>query len=110
MPSQKEAEAEVRSWGFKHVFTWSDGPVSTHQPRIAQQRLTLHQGAYYSPHTHSGLTTHLVLAGKMTIRYPDDASPQKETFGPGSRIDVDARRRHEVWMDEDEGAKYVIGE
>lgn len=24
--SRKEAEAEVRSWGFKHVFTWTDGP------------------------------------------------------------------------------------
>jgi hypothetical protein len=24
--SRKEAEAEVRGWGFSHVFTWSDGP------------------------------------------------------------------------------------
>ena len=26
MKSQKEAEAEVRSWGFSNVFTWTDGP------------------------------------------------------------------------------------
>jgi hypothetical protein len=25
MKSQKEAEAEVRSWGFSHVYTWTDG-------------------------------------------------------------------------------------
>lgn len=24
--SQHDVEAEVRSWGFSHVFTWSDGP------------------------------------------------------------------------------------
>ena len=24
--SKREAEAQVRSWGFGHVFTWSDGP------------------------------------------------------------------------------------
>lgn len=24
--SSKEVEEEVRSWGFKHVFTWTDRP------------------------------------------------------------------------------------
>jgi hypothetical protein len=24
--SRREAEAEVRSWGFDHVFTWTDSP------------------------------------------------------------------------------------
>ncbi|KAI1479778.1 hypothetical protein F4774DRAFT_380966 [Daldinia eschscholtzii] len=24
--SRKDYEAEVRSWGFSHVFTWTDGP------------------------------------------------------------------------------------
>jgi hypothetical protein len=24
--SQAEHEAEVRSWGFSNVFTWTDGP------------------------------------------------------------------------------------
>lgn len=26
--SQKEAENEVRSWGFDIVFTWTDGPYA----------------------------------------------------------------------------------
>lgn len=31
--SRREAEAEVRSWGFSHVFTWTDSPyVSTKSP------------------------------------------------------------------------------
>ncbi|QIW98170.1 hypothetical protein AMS68_003688 [Peltaster fructicola] len=87
-----EAEAQVRGWGFKHVFTWTDGP-----------------NAHYAPHTHSGLTTHLILRGELTVTYPDDKQPTKETFGPGARLDVDARRRHEVWMG-NEGCTYVIGE
>ncbi|KAL8387412.1 hypothetical protein RB595_009920 [Gaeumannomyces hyphopodioides] len=90
--SRREKEAEVRSWGFSHVFTWTDGP-----------------NAYYSPHTHSGLTTHLILKGQLTITYPEEHVPKKETFGVGSRIDVDAGRAHEVWIG-DGGCTYVIGE
>ncbi|KAF2480446.1 hypothetical protein BDY17DRAFT_255268 [Neohortaea acidophila] len=90
--SKKDAEAEVRSWGFNHVFTWTDGP-----------------NAYYSPHRHQALSTHLLLRGELTISYPDDKEPRKETFGPGARVDVDANRRHEVWMGP-EGCTYVIGE
>ena len=25
---KKQVEAEVRSWGFSHAYTWSDGPNS----------------------------------------------------------------------------------
>ncbi|KAM0705686.1 hypothetical protein Q7P35_007046 [Cladosporium inversicolor] len=78
--SRAAAEKEVASWGFSHIFTWTDGP-----------------NAYYSPHKHSGLTTHLILSGELTISYPDDAQPTKEIFGVGGRLDVDAGRRHEVW-------------
>ncbi|EON61956.1 hypothetical protein W97_01174 [Coniosporium apollinis CBS 100218] len=92
MKSQREAEQEVRSWGFNTVFTWTDGP-----------------NAHYPPHKHSGLTTHLILRGELTITYPQDPSPTKETFGPGARVDVDSHRLHEVWMGK-EGCKYVIGE
>ncbi|KAF2634694.1 hypothetical protein P280DRAFT_463190 [Massarina eburnea CBS 473.64] len=92
MAQRKDAEKEVRSWGFGHVFAWSDGP-----------------NAYYPPHRHSRLTTHLILNGQLTITYPNDKEPKKETFGPGARIDVDAKRLHEVWMG-DEGCTYVIGE
>ncbi|MCJ1442428.1 MAG: hypothetical protein MMC23_002922 [Stictis urceolatum] len=90
--ASKEAESKVRSWGFSHVFTWTDGPSS-----------------YYPPHSHSGVTTHLITRGTLTISYPDDENPKKETFGPGARVDVAASRRHEVWMGS-EGCTYVIGE
>ncbi|KAK3310744.1 uncharacterized protein B0T15DRAFT_519294 [Chaetomium strumarium] len=96
MTSQKEAEAEVRSWGFSHVFTWTDGA-----------------NAYYPPHSHAGLTTHVILKGQLTIAYPQDGDAQhremKTTYGVGDRIDVDAGRVHEVWIGR-EGCTYVIGE
>lgn len=51
----------------------------------------------------------------MTITYPEDNDAlyggvvKKETFGPGSRIDVPAGKLHEVWIGE-EGCEYVVGE
>lgn len=67
------------------------------------------RNAHYPPHSHGGLTTHLILNGELTITYPQDKEPKKETFGPGARIDVDADRLHEVWMGS-RGCTYVIGE
>ncbi|KAL1870276.1 hypothetical protein VTK73DRAFT_2725 [Phialemonium thermophilum] len=90
--SQKDYEALVRSWGFPHVFTWTDGP-----------------NAHYPPHSHSNLTTHLIVRGQLTITYPRDRQPVKTTHGPGARVDVDAGRVHEVWIG-NEGCTYVIGE
>jgi len=90
--SQHQAEQDVRSWGFNTVFTWTDGP-----------------NAHYAPHKHSGLTTHLILRGELTITYPKDKEQKRETFRPGTRLDVDAGREHEVWMGS-EGCTYVIGE
>ncbi|OAA46983.1 Cupin, RmlC-type [Metarhizium rileyi] len=88
----REHETQVRSWGFDQVFTWSDGP-----------------NAHYPPHSHPGLTTHLVLAGEMTLWYPNESRREKATYGVGSRVDVEAGRVHEVWMGE-QGCTYVIGE
>lgn len=68
-----------------------------------------HSNAHYPPHSHAGLTTHLILRGELTVTYPDDEQPKKETFGQGGRLDVDPARRHEVWMGK-EGCTYVIGE
>lgn len=65
--------------------------------------------AHYKPHSHSGLTTHLILHGELTITYPNDASPTKTTYSAGDRIDVEAGHVHEVWVG-DEGCTYVIGE
>jgi len=105
--SRAEAEAEA-SKNFNHVFTWTDGPY-VHDNLMATHRLTSSRNAHYPPHKHSGLTTHLILRGQLTISYPDDKSPKKETFGPGAVVDVDGGRRHEVWMGS-EGCTYVIGE
>ncbi|KAH7358318.1 hypothetical protein B0T11DRAFT_284202 [Plectosphaerella cucumerina] len=85
-------EQEVRSWGFSQVFTWCDRP-----------------NAHYPPHTHRELTTHLITRGELTITYPEDETPTKETHGVGARIDVEANRVHEVWVGA-EGCTYVIGE
>ncbi|ETN37214.1 uncharacterized protein HMPREF1541_08204 [Cyphellophora europaea CBS 101466] len=84
MPSRSEDESKVSSWGFSHVFTWRDGP-----------------NAYYRPHSHSGLTTHLIRKGSLSITYPEDTDPTKETFGVGARVDVPAGKVHEVWMGDD---------
>jgi hypothetical protein len=75
----------------------------------ANEYFVFGRNAYYSPHKHSGLTTHLILSGELTVSYPDDAQPTKETFGVGGRLDVDAGRKHEVWVGP-EGCTYVIGE
>lgn len=49
----------------------------------------------------------------MTITYPEDNAKtgevKKETYGPGSRIDVPAGKLHEVWIGP-EGCEYVVGE
>ncbi|PQE30175.1 hypothetical protein CJF32_00003600 [Rutstroemia sp. NJR-2017a WRK4] len=89
MPEETQAQLEekVRSWGFSTVFTWTDGP----------------------PHSHRGLTTHLITDGQLTITYPKEKDAQKVTYGVGDRIDVDAGRVHEVWMGP-EGCTYIIGE
>ena len=67
------------------------------------------RNAHYAPHFHHCLTTHLIRRGTLTITYPKDERPIQETFGVGSRVDVEAGRAHEVWMG-DEGCEYVIGE
>ena len=71
--------------------------------------LVLHRNVHYPPHKHRGVTTHLIVRGELTITYPEDEAPTKETLGPGGRFDVDANRVHEVWIGK-EGCTYVIGE
>lgn len=68
-----------------------------------------HRNAYYSPHSHRGLTTHLILKGQLAITYPKEENPEKKTYGVGDRVDVGAGVTHEVWMGP-EGCTYVIGE
>ena len=63
----------------------------------------------YAPHDHDELTTHLILRGEMTITFPDDEKPTRETYRVGQRVDVEARRKHQVWIGK-EGCTMVIGE
>ena len=71
--------------------------------------------SHYTPHSHRGLTTHLIRQGTLTITYPEDNAKlhngevKKETFGVGARVDVPAGKLHEVWIGPD-GCEYVIGE
>ncbi|KAG2413858.1 hypothetical protein HFD88_003047 [Aspergillus terreus] len=96
--TRSECERLVKDWGFRHVFTWADG-----------------SNAYYPPHRHAGVTTHLIRQGSLTITYPEDNATlhhgevKKETFGVGARVDVPANKLHEVWIGE-AGCEYVIGE
>jgi hypothetical protein len=106
--SRREAESEVRSWGFGHVFTWTDGPYVRILTRCSPV-LIEYRNAHYPPHKHSGETTHLILNGSLTYTYPNDPEAKKETLGAGGRWDVDANKVHEVWVGK-EGCTYVIGE
>jgi len=82
---------------------------------ISNRQTSTYSNAHYPPHSHPGITTHLIRRGTMTITYPEDNDAlyggvvKKETFGPGSRIDVPAGKLHEVWIGE-EGCEYVVGE
>ncbi|KAF7535005.1 hypothetical protein G7Z17_g13272 [Cylindrodendrum hubeiense] len=87
-----EHENQVRSWGFGHVFTWTDAP-----------------NAHYPPHSRATLTTHLIVDGEMTMWYPLEKDGEKTTFEVGARVDVDAGRIHEVTIGS-HGCTYVIGE
>ncbi|KAJ8133498.1 hypothetical protein O1611_g125 [Lasiodiplodia mahajangana] len=82
--TREDYEAEVRSWGFENILTWTDAP-------------------------HKGLTTHLIVEGQLTITYPKDEYPTKTTYSAGDRVDVDARRVHEVWIGP-QGCTMVIGD
>ncbi|KAF4978797.1 hypothetical protein FZEAL_4880 [Fusarium zealandicum] len=92
MSVRNEYEEQVRAWGFDRVFTWSDSP-NTH----------------YQPHSHDKLTTHLIIEGDLTLWYPREENSQKQLFGVGSRVDVEAGRVHEVIVG-NKGCTMIIGE
>ncbi len=128
--SRNEAEAEVRSWGFPHVFTWTDSPwVLTHLSFHSTMIMTSWQEQPLFP-AHAqwrddafdikvSWTKRVLLwkvweadkkrSGKFTVCYPSETPDKKETFGQGARIDVAKGLLHEVWIG-DEGCTYVIGE
>lgn len=85
-------QEEVRSWGFGKVIVWTDAPNS-----------------YYTPHSHDGKTTHLILDGSLSIAFPEETGTKRTTYGKGARVDVEAGQVHEVWVGS-EGCRMVIGE
>ena len=92
----------------------SHGPTARKTLRSLIIDLTLYTNVqtrsyHYRPHSHRGLTTHLVVRGELTITYPEDEAPTKTTHSVGDRVDVAAGRIHEVWVGP-EGCTYVIGE
>jgi hypothetical protein len=83
--------------------------MSSHSIQFIISDLCCDRNAHYPPHSHSGLTTHLIRRGTFVVTYPKDENPTKEMFGVGARVDVPAGKVHEVWMGA-EGCEYVIGE
>lgn len=68
-----------------------------------------YRNTHYPPHSHAALTTHLIIEGSITLWYPQEKDSQKQVYGIGSRIDVDAGRVHEVQVG-GSGCTMVIGE
>ncbi|KAI2639415.1 hypothetical protein GGS21DRAFT_488356 [Xylaria nigripes] len=99
--ASSDCEEEVRRWGFSTVFTWTDLPYVI--------TITAQQSEKRGPHSHKGLTTHLIVDGQLTISFPQDENPTKTIYSVGDRIDVDALRIHEVWIGA-RGCTMVIGE
>lgn len=93
------------------IFTSSRGfQRAENQSHRCSARKVYGSNAYYRPHSHPGLTTHLIVSGDMTIAFPaDPVLPEKKKYGVGERVDVEAGRVHEVWIGS-EGCTYVIGE
>lgn len=79
------------------------------QVRVHHEANISSSNTHYAPHSHAGLTTHLILSGELTITYSEDPKPEKFTYDVGDRIDVAAGRMHEVWIG-GKGCTYVIGE
>lgn len=69
----------------------------------------LSSNAYYAPHSHDALTTHLIISGDLTLWYPEEKDPEKRTYGVGARVDVDAGKVHEVIVGAN-GCTMVIGD
>lgn len=106
----REGSAFVGIPSRLHLDRWIVSQPCDVRSLMREAGLTIcHSNAHYSPHSHGGLTTHLILKGQLTITFPQDETPEKKTYGVGDRIDVEAGRVHEVWMGS-EGCTYVIGE
>jgi quercetin dioxygenase-like cupin family protein len=86
--SESELRKQLSAEGFVHTFVWQDGPQ-----------------AYYSDHTHDGLTAHIILDGEMTL----SMAGKSQTFRTGDRCDVPAGAVHSAKMGP-KGCRYLVGE
>ena len=86
--NESELTKQLGAEGFTHTYVWQDRP-----------------NAFYSDHTHAGLTAHIILDGEMTLT----CSGQSETFRVGDRCDVPAGAVHSARMGPS-GCRYLVGE
>jgi mannose-6-phosphate isomerase-like protein (cupin superfamily) len=87
-PNERELRRQLSAEGFVHIYIWQDGPQ-----------------AFYSDHTHTGLTAHIILDGEMTMTM----GGKSQTFHTGDRCDVPAGAVHSAQMGP-RGCRYLIGE
>ncbi len=86
--SEAELRKQLVSEGFQDTYVWQDGPQ-----------------AFYSDHTHAGLTAHIILDGEMTLTMDG----KSQTFRVGDRCDVPAGAVHSAKMGP-KGCRYLVGE
>ena len=84
----KEWEKKLRGEGFGVTYVWEDGP-----------------NVFYPDHTHPTVTAHIILEGEMAVT----SEGTTQTYKPGDRFDVPARRVHSACMGPS-GCRYLIGE
>ena len=90
MPDLNESrlKQQLEAEGFSDTFIWQDRPH-----------------AFYSDHTHAGLTAHIILDGEMTLTM----SGESHTYAVGERCDVPAGATHSARMGP-RGCRYLVGE
>jgi mannose-6-phosphate isomerase-like protein (cupin superfamily) len=86
--NESELTKQLAAEGFTDTYVWQDGP-----------------NAFYSEHTHAGLTAHIILDGEMTLI----CGGKSETFRAGDRCDVPAGAVHSARMGPS-GCRYLVGE
>jgi quercetin dioxygenase-like cupin family protein len=86
--NERDLRKQLEAEGFSYTFVWQDGPK-----------------AFYSDHTHAGLTAHIILDGEMTLTMDGAA----QTYRVGDRCDVPAGAVHSALMGP-RGCRYLVGE
>jgi len=85
---EKDYRNQLEAEGFSRTFVWQDSP-----------------NAFYSDHTHAGLTAHIILDGQMTLT----TDGKSQTYRAGERCDVEAGAVHSARMGA-QGCRYIVGE